>query len=207
MMQRVSMAITSSGGITVALLALMTMLIQGGKPIFTKSVTHDVLRIVTPAPAPPKPIRNQPPEPIDKPVGTPTQGPEGPPIRLTPVQTTANPDGNGINVPLVLDPGPTVTGLPGTTRDNAALVTIIAVEPIYPQRMLQRGIEGYVDVRYGVDQQGRAINVEVTARSHPGFERAALKALERFRYQPRVIDGRAVVVSGLEKRFTFEIEQ
>ncbi|MEL7298379.1 MAG: TonB family protein [Pseudomonadota bacterium] len=207
MMQRLSLAATSSGSITIALLVLMTVLIQGGKPVLSRSVSYDVLRIVAPTPPPPEPIRDQPPEPIDKPIGTPIQGPEGPPIQLTPVRTTANPDGNGINVPLIFDPGPTVTGPPGTAGDNAALVTIIAVEPIYPQRMLQRGIEGYVDVRYSVDQQGRAIDVIVTARSHSGFERAALKALERFRYQPRVVDGRPTVVPGLEKRFTFTIEQ
>jgi protein TonB len=39
------------------------------------------------------------------------------------------------------------------------------------------------------------------------FNRAAIRAAERFKYRPRVIDGVAVEVPGVRNRFTFEIAE
>jgi protein TonB len=37
------------------------------------------------------------------------------------------------------------------------------------------------------------------------FERAALKAVERFRYKPRVVNGEATTVNGVQHLVTFEL--
>ncbi|MGH7336019.1 MAG: energy transducer TonB [Myxococcota bacterium] len=57
--------------------------------------------------------------------------------------------------------------------------------PAYPFGALTRGIEGSVLLEYTVDARGRVIAPRVLEASPPGvFDRAALHALSRWRYQP-----------------------
>ena len=38
------------------------------------------------------------------------------------------------------------------------------------------------------------------------FERASLKAAAKFKYKPRVVDGQAIEVAGVQNKFTYELE-
>ena len=86
---------------------------------------------------------------------------------------------------------------------------IVKVAPIYPQRALSRGIEGYCVVQYVVTRQGTirdpfVIEDQCTSSL---FQRASIQAALKFKYKPRVIDGQAVEVPGVQNKFTFEIEE
>lgn len=86
---------------------------------------------------------------------------------------------------------------------------IVKVAPIYPQRALSRGIEGYCVVQYTVTKQGTirdpfVIEDQCTSSL---FHRASVQAALKFKYKPRVIDGQAVEVPGVQNKFTYEIEQ
>lgn len=78
--------------------------------------------------------------------------------------------------------------------------------PAYPQRALDKGIEGECTVSYTVNAQGRVEQPEVVGTCHPVFIRPSLAAAQSFRYQPRVIDGRAVAVPNVKNTFTYRIE-
>lgn len=78
--------------------------------------------------------------------------------------------------------------------------------PAYPQRALDKGLEGQCTVRYRVNAQGRVENPEAESDCHPLFVRPSLNAAKRFRYRPRVIDGRAVAVESVRNTFTYRIE-
>jgi protein TonB len=78
--------------------------------------------------------------------------------------------------------------------------------PTYPQRALDKGLEGQCTVRYQVNEQGRVENPEAEPDCHPLFVRPSLNAAKSFRYQPRVIDGRAVAVESVRNTFTYRIE-
>ena len=39
------------------------------------------------------------------------------------------------------------------------------------------------------------------------FESASVKAAEKFKYKPRVVDGEAIEVAGVQNKFTYELEQ
>lgn len=78
--------------------------------------------------------------------------------------------------------------------------------PAYPQRALDKGLEGQCTVRYRVNEQGRVENPEAESDCHPLFVRPSLSAAKSFRYQPRVIDGRAVAVESVRNTFTYRIE-
>lgn len=78
--------------------------------------------------------------------------------------------------------------------------------PAYPQRALDKGIEGECTVSYRVNAQGRVEQPEVVGACHPLFIRPSLAAAQSFRYQPRVINGRAVAVPNVKNTFTYRIE-
>lgn len=84
---------------------------------------------------------------------------------------------------------------------------IVKVAPIYPQRALQRGVEGYCVVQYTVTRNGTikdpfVIEDQCTSSM---FHRASVDAALKFKYKPRVIDGQAVEVPGVQNKFTYEI--
>jgi protein TonB len=85
---------------------------------------------------------------------------------------------------------------------------IVKVAPIYPQRALMRGIEGYCVVQYTVTRQGTIRNPFVIEDqcSNAMFQRPSLQAALKFKYKPRVIDGQAVEVPGVRNKFTYLIE-
>ena len=86
---------------------------------------------------------------------------------------------------------------------------IVKVAPIYPQRALSRGIEGYCVVQYTVTRQGTIANPFVVEDQCTSslFHTASVQAALKFKYKPRVIDGQAVEVPGVQNKFTYEIEQ
>jgi protein TonB len=86
---------------------------------------------------------------------------------------------------------------------------IVKVAPIYPQRALTRGVEGYCVVEYTVTRQGTTRDPFVVEDQCTSslFHRASLQAALKFKYKPRVIDGEAVEVRGVQNKFTYEITE
>ncbi|NVJ59468.1 MAG: energy transducer TonB [Gammaproteobacteria bacterium] len=83
---------------------------------------------------------------------------------------------------------------------------IVKVQPIYPRRALQRGIEGFVIVEFTVTPQGTVVDPSVVQAEPEGiFDRAAMDAAMKFKYKPRVIDGKAVSVPGVQNQITFKM--
>jgi protein TonB len=83
---------------------------------------------------------------------------------------------------------------------------IVQVAPQYPPRAAERGLEGYVTLEFTVTRQGTVRDPVVIESSSSLFNRAAIDAVQRFRYRPRVIDGEPVEVPGVRFRITFELE-
>lgn len=86
---------------------------------------------------------------------------------------------------------------------------IVKVAPIYPQRALSRGIEGYCVVQYTVTRHGTIRDPFVIEDqcTNSIFHRPSLQAALKFKYKPRVIDGQAVEVPGVQNKFTYVIEE
>ena len=64
--------------------------------------------------------------------------------------------------------------------------------PRYPPDLQRKGVEGTVTVAFIVDSDGRVARAKVQKSTHPGFERAALKAVKRWKFEPGKRDGKAV---------------
>jgi periplasmic protein TonB len=86
---------------------------------------------------------------------------------------------------------------------------IVKVAPIYPNRALSRGVEGYCVVQYTVTPIGTTKDPKVIESQCTSslFYRASLNAALKFKYKPRIIDGQAVEVPGVQNKFTYEITE
>jgi protein TonB len=64
--------------------------------------------------------------------------------------------------------------------------------PAYPPDLLQRQIEGWVDLEFIVDRTGQPRDLVVVKSNPTGrFDEAALAAVAKYRYEPFVRDGQA----------------
>ena len=78
----------------------------------------------------------------------------------------------------------------GSDRD---VVPLVRVDPDYPPRARQRGIEGYVDLEFTIGPTGAVEDPRVIGANPTGvFDEAALRAVRRWRYNPKLEDGVAV---------------
>lgn len=97
------------------------------------------------------------------------------------------------------------TGFGGGDGD---FLPIFKVAPMYPRRAQSRGITGYCIVEYTVTSTGAVKDpVPVDCEPKGVFESTSMKASLKFKYKPRVIDGVAVEVPGVQNRFTYELEK
>ena len=90
--------------------------------------------------------------------------------------------------------------------DSRQYLPLSKEAPDYPQRALDKNIEGDCSVEYTVNPQGKVENPRVLDGCHPLFMRPSLAAANTFRYQPRLVDGRAVAVPAVRNTFHYRIK-
>jgi protein TonB len=99
-------------------------------------------------------------------------------------------------------------GTGGFGGSDGEYLPIVKVAPIYPRRAQTRGVVGYCTVEYTVTRTGAIRDPQAIDCQPSGyFERASIKAASKFKYKPRVVDGEAIDVGGVQNRFTYELEQ
>ncbi|WP_339748512.1 energy transducer TonB [uncultured Maricaulis sp.] len=84
---------------------------------------------------------------------------------------------------------------------------LVRIEPQYPMRAAERGIEGTCYARFDVSPDGTPTNIQITRCDSSLFERAAQRAVERWRYNPKVENGVPVARRGVETRFDFRLSE
>ena len=113
----------------------------------------------------------------------------------------------GIEI-LPAEPTPREGGLVGPGfRADGEYLPIVKVEPVYPQRAQQRGIEGYVLLEFVVTTSGAVRDPVVIDAKPPGvFDRAAIQAALKFKYRPKIANGEPMEVSGVRNLIRFELK-
>ena len=134
------------------------------------------------------------------------EDPEEPPPDLDTPDLNLDPDIEIVNTA----PGAKVElniSTSGMSTGDGEYLPIVKVAPIYPRRAQTRGITGYCIVEYTVTTSG-AIRDPVAVDCQPQgvFENASVKASLKFKYKPRVVDGEAIEVAGVQNKFTYELE-
>lgn len=104
-------------------------------------------------------------------------------------------DGLAINAPTFSDFG-----------SNQQAMPLYRVEPRYPAKALKRGAEGFVIMSFTIDETGRPVDIKVTdANPRRMFEREAMRALKNWKYQPKVVDGKAIAQVGQTVKLEFKL--
>ena len=98
-------------------------------------------------------------------------------------------------------------GIGGFNAGEGEYLPIVKVAPIYTNRALSRGIEGYCIIEFVVTRNGTTANGKVIECTSSLFAKASLKASSKFKYKPRVINGTPIDVPGVQHKITFELEK
>jgi protein TonB len=95
----------------------------------------------------------------------------------------------------------------GSAAMDSDIVPLVRVQPLYPERARQRGLEGWVEIEFTIAAGGTVKNPRVIAY-HPStiFNRAALQAIRKWKYNPKIEEGVAVERPGVQVRLVFELE-
>jgi len=133
--------------------------------------------------------------------------PEEPPPDLDTPDLDTDIDVDVVNVAPVAQVDVNI-GIGASLTSDGEYLPIVKVAPIYPRRAQTRGITGYCIVEYTVTTSG-AIRDPKPVDCQPSgvFESASVKASLKFKYKPRVVDGQAIEVPGVQNKFTYELEQ
>lgn len=92
---------------------------------------------------------------------------------------------------------------------NSDPIPLYMAQPRFPDRALKRGISGYAIVSVTITTSGSVRNPVLVEESPQGysFGKAALKAAEKLKYHPKVVDDIAVEVPNVEFKYSFAIEE
>ena len=200
MIGRYIFSIVIGVAVTLSLLFVMQLLIVTGKAALTEPRERYLLEFVR--------VRRN--ENINTDDYTPEKPPKPP--EVPPEVPPQDMDNIDPNAPSINVPAPTVAqsvdigGPGGMNIAEGDYLPIVRVAPVYPARALSRGLEGYVDLEFFVTPAGTVRDPVVTFSTSSLFERAAMRAVLKFKYKPRVVDGVPVEVPGVKTRITFKIE-
>jgi protein TonB len=186
--------------VTISLLFVMQLLIVTGKQALTDPRERHKLEFVRVKRNENLNVEDIVPEKPPKPPETP---PETPPQDMDNI----NPDAPTINVaPPTVSANTDIGGPGGMNIAEGDYLPIVRVAPVYPARALSRGLEGFVDLSFTVTTAGTVKDPIVLQSTSSLFERAAVRAVLKFKYKPRVVDGVPVEVPGVKTRISFMLE-
>jgi len=110
--------------------------------------------------------------------------------------------GAAVDTSMGLDTG---GGFSMASADGDA-VPMVRVPPQYPERAAQRGIEGRVLVEFTISKSGSVKDPKVIAYEPSKiFNKAALKAVSQWKYNPKIENGKAVEQKGIRISIPFRL--
>ena len=76
---------------------------------------------------------------------------------------------------------------------DGEMLPLVNVTPTYPTRAASRGIEGWCQVSFTVTDTGGVRDVVVVDAEPAGiFDTSSIRAAEKFKFQPKVVDGKQI---------------
>jgi protein TonB len=110
--------------------------------------------------------------------------------------------------PPTIDHGITLNRHELEAPSDTEAVPLVRIPPEYPLGPLTRGIEGWVVIEFTIDEIGRVRDpVVVQAEPRAVFDNAAVNSLLRWRYKPKVEDGRPVKMYNNRVMITFTLPE
>jgi periplasmic protein TonB len=89
---------------------------------------------------------------------------------------------------------------------DRAPLPLVRVEPQYPPQAARKGLEGWVKVQFTISTAGSVRDAVVVESSDSVFERAAINAVNKWKYQPQMKAGKPVETSEIRVVVRFRME-
>ncbi len=78
----------------------------------------------------------------------------------------------------------------GKMQISSNVIPLVRIPPIYPMRAANRHIQGWVKIEFTISKEGKVKNpVVIASKPSSIFNRAALKAIKRWKFKPHLIAG------------------
>ncbi|MFZ5608205.1 MAG: energy transducer TonB [Pseudomonadota bacterium] len=137
----------------------------------------------------------------------PEEPPEPPKIETSSSKPSANAVNMNFQFAAKVDTG---SGINFNAAADREVLPIVRVEPVYPDRAAQRGIEGYVVLEFTVlasgEVDGDSIQI-LDAQPSSIFNSAAIRAVRKWKYRPKIENGQPVPQYGIRTQLTFQLNQ
>jgi protein TonB len=110
------------------------------------------------------------------------------------VQNMPNLDLPNLDVPMTGGEGMYIGNFAGVDRtEEGDIIPIVVIRPMYPRDAAMKGQEGWVKVEFTITAIGTVKDPRVIDAKPPRvFNREAIRAILKWKFKPRVIDGVAV---------------
>lgn len=96
----------------------------------------------------------------------------------------------------------------GSVISDADIIPLVRIQPMYPRAAAEKQIEGWVEVEFDITPAGTVANPRVVDAQPPNiFNSAAINAILKWKYKPKIRDGVPVVTRGVRVRLKFELEK
>lgn len=84
---------------------------------------------------------------------------------------------------------------------------IVRMEPKYPIEAARDGIEGWVKLIFNIDASGQVKDIQVIdSQPKRTFDRAAKRALAKWKYKPQIVDGKPLEQAGMQVMLSFNLD-
>lgn len=200
-MRKIFSTISLAGLITFSLFAVMAALVANNQsapaepkptvPITVMQAPEDskVNKIERPKPKPPEPPKAQP-----------------KPTKMA-AETSSEPTGYVRNITMPQIQTSTGIGSFNKPVDSDAR-PVVRVNPKYPIEAATKGIEGWVLLSFNINEIGAVTNVQVIdSKPKRTFDSAARKALKKWKYRAKVVNGKAITQENLTVQLDFTMAQ
>ena len=88
---------------------------------------------------------------------------------------------------------------PQNQGGNSQVIPLVRINPQYPRNELLAGVEGWVKVRFTVEPDGSVSSPKVVESKPPRvFDSSALRAIKKWKFKPKVVNGIAVQQAGTQ---------
>ena len=88
---------------------------------------------------------------------------------------------------------------PQNQGGNSQVIPLVRINPQYPRNELLAGVEGWVKVRFTVEPDGSVSSPKVVESKPPRvFDSSALRAIKKWKFKPKVVNGIAVSQDGTQ---------
>lgn len=203
-MARLILSILFGAGIAFVLFVVMAKLIANSSRPAEEVPPAPVIDIVMSPPDETTQTRQRVPPPPPPP-------PQQPP-KITPVEPDvddANTDGMSFEMPGVDTGGASIDiGGVGAMRSDGDATPIVRIEPKYPIQAARDGKEGWVRLSFTINEVGGVEDVKVLeADPKRIFDREAMRALRKWKYKPKIVDGKPEKQFNMRVQLDFKLEK